>query len=338
MTDALERLRRRIVTVPAMLGATAAAIVALPLIVVASVGYDLARLRFRLPTLRTALFVIQYLINDSVEIVAVPLLWVRYGFGTRIRSAESVRRHEALQWWSLRLLVRRADRLLGLRVAIDPASEKALLPGPVIVVSRHVSVFDASLPGVLYQQRGLQVRGVVMAELLADPGFDLLYGRLGSVFIRRDDGRGGEAVAAVRRMTAGAGPDTAYVIFPEGRLFRPDVRDRQLARLAERDPVRAERLAELTDLLPPRPGGVLALLDGIPDADVVVIDHTGLDPWPRLADLAAAVPVDRAIEVSARRIPRSEIPTDPDERVRWLDDLWLDLDRRLGSTTGPYPG
>ncbi len=333
MSDFVHRWRRRAVTIPAMLGATVVAVVGFPLLAPAAVAYDLVRLRRRLPTLRVYLFALQYLVNDSVEIVAMPLLWVRAGFGTRIGSEASIARHEALQWWSVRLLVDRAARLLGLRVRVDEASAEALTPGPVIVLCRHVSLFDASLAGLLYQERSMRVRGVVMAELLADPGFDLLYGRLGSVFIPRDDGP--RALAAVRTMTDGAGPDTAYVIYPEGRLYRPDVRDRLLDRLRSSDPDRAARLASIRRLLPPRPGGVLALLDAVPEADVVVVDHRGLDRWPSVGALVDQVPVDTTVAVTARRIDRAAIPTGRDERVAWLDELWLDLDRALVADLGP---
>ena len=204
-----------------MLVATAVALGGLPIILPATALADLLRLRFRLPTTRIYLFFLQYLVNDTVEIVAAPVLWLRAGLGTRLGSAASVERHERLQWWSLRLLQRRADRLLGLRLQIEGDDLDGLLPGPVIALARHVSLFDASLPGLLFQSQGIHVRGAIMAEMLADPGFDLIYARSGSVFLPRD--RGDVALAEVRRMTAGIDANTALVIFPEGRLFRPEV-------------------------------------------------------------------------------------------------------------------
>jgi hypothetical protein len=116
------------------------------------------------------------------------------------------------------------------------------------------------------------------------------------------------------------------VIFPEGRLFDPAVRDRSLARLADSAPGRADRFASAPNVLPPRPGGLLALLEALPDADVVLIDHDGLDAYPTLSDLAGAVPVKRPVRVLARRIARSEIPIEHAARIEWLDDLWLELD------------
>ena len=138
------------------------------------------------------------------------------------------------------MLARRAEHLLGLRLDIDPASTAALTPGPVIVLCRHVNILDASLPTLLYQRLGYHTRGVIMAELLADPGFDLIYARTGSVFIPRDNGP--EAIAMVRDIGQSIDATTAVVIFPEGRLFRPDRLERAKARLALENPERAARL------------------------------------------------------------------------------------------------
>ena len=272
---------------------------------------------------RVALFVLQYGVNDSVEIVLAPVYWAAAGFGTRLDRPASIARHQRLQRWSIDVLARRAERLLGLRVEIDDASLGALAPGPVVVLCRHVNIVDASLPTLLYQRLGIPTRGVIMAELLADPGFDLIYRRTGSVFIPRD--RGPEALAQVRRLGEHADASTAVVVFPEGRLFRPDRLERSLARLASEHPERAARLASLRHVLPPRPGGVLTLLDTVP-ADVVVMAHRGLDRFGSFADLARAVPLSHPITVTAWRVGRDEIPDDDAGRIAWLDEQWSLVD------------
>ena len=314
------RWKRRSRTIPLMLGATVGGVLASPVILaVAAIG-DLARRRFRLPTVRMALFLLQYAINDSIEIVLASLYWMMAGLGTRLDQPASIARHQRLQAWSIDVLGRRAERLLGLRLDIDPASTAALTPGPVIVLCRHVNIVDASLPTLLYQRLGYRTHGVIMAELLADPGFDLIYGRTGSVFIPRDDGP--VARATVRVVGQGVDATTAVVIFPEGRLFRPDRLERAKARLAHENPDRAARLASLGHVLPPRPGGVLALLDSIP-ADVVVMAHAGLDQYASFSELAKGVPLRNPIHVTAWRVPADQIPTGDGERITWLDEQWL---------------
>ncbi len=92
--------------------------------------------------------------------------------------------------------------------------------------------------------------------------------------------------------------------------------------------IRAESnaCAALRHLLPPRPAGLLSLLDGSPDADVVVVNHAGLDLYPTFVALAENIPLTRPIEVTATRIPRRDIPDDAAERVAWLDGLWCAMD------------
>jgi 1-acyl-sn-glycerol-3-phosphate acyltransferase len=328
---AASRWKRRAVTIPVMLGATALAFLLLPILLIGALMFDAVRLRRRLPSVRVLLFTLQYGLNDSIEILLAPLYWVWAGFGRRGQTWESQQRYERLQRWSIDLLARRAETLLGLKFAVDAASLGALGPGPVIVVCRHVSIVDASLPALLYQRIGFRTCGVIMAELLADPGFDLLYGRTGSVFIPRDDGP--QAVALIHGMGATVDAKTAAIIFPEGQLFRPDRLKRSLDRLRTRDPSRADALANLRHVLPPRPGGFVALLDAIPSADVVVIAHAGLDPYQSFRDLIQDAPLNKSIEVTCWRIPRSEIPVSPAERSAWLDDQWCRVDGWVHSHT-----
>jgi 1-acyl-sn-glycerol-3-phosphate acyltransferase len=147
-------------------------------------------------------------------------------------------------------------------------------------------------------------------------------------------GLAAQALAEIERMASVATDDTAFVIFPEGRLFHPKVRDRLMARVEEVDSARAERLSALTGMLPPKAGGFQALLATVPDADVVIIGHRGLDRFKKLADLIEVVPVREPIRVTARRITRTDIPVDPEDQARWLDETWLQLDAELAQPAG----
>jgi 1-acyl-sn-glycerol-3-phosphate acyltransferase len=317
--------KRRAKTIPAMIAATVVAVALSPVLVVFTIGWDLVRRRWRFPTLRIYAFICQYLLNDSVEILLAGPLWLAAGFGSRLHSPSSRHRHQKLQAWSIALLARRAEQLLGVRFQTDPDIDGVLAPGPAVVVCRHVSLLDASLPSLLYQRIGYQTRGVIMAELLADPGFDLLYQRAGSVFIVRDSSP--EARHQTASIGEGLNNKSVAIIFPEGRLFRPEVLQRSLERLAKRDPARARNLKALRHMLPPRPGGLIALLDALPAADVVVVNHAGLDRYPTFAELARRVPLRDPIEVRVRRIERADIPEDRAEQIAWLDGLWREMDR-----------
>ncbi len=323
--------KRRVRTIPAMLSMTAGALVLAPFVIIGAAAWDVLRFRWRFPTPRIFLFACQYLINDSVEILLAGPLWLASGCGLWSQRLSSRRRYQRIQAWSIDVLARRAERLLGIRFDVQPADADALV-APVVVVSRHVSMFDSALPSLLCQRAGYYTSGVIMAEALADPGFDVLYQHAGSIFIARDH----DPSARHQVATFGRGLDagTVPVIFPEGRLFRPDALERSLARLSQRDPERARRLAGLRHVLPPRPAGFGALLDALPDADVVVINHAGFDRAPTFGALARRVPLDEPIAVDVRRIPRTEIPADPDARVAWLDDVWCDMDKWIHERLG----
>jgi 1-acyl-sn-glycerol-3-phosphate acyltransferase len=316
-----------------MRGATAAATIRSPGVRAAAAVSDLANGRNRLPSVRTALFLWQYLLNDSAEILAAPLLWAAGGFGTHLGTEASMRRHERLQRWSVGVMARRAERLLGVRLECDPEAMAALEPGPLIVCCRHVSLLDSSLPSVLYQGQEVHLRGVIMAEMLADPGFDLLYGRLGSVFVPRDNAP--EAYLAVAELGDGLDGRSVAVIFPEGRLFRPEVLERAQQRLAERDPQRAASLVGLRHVLPPRAGGFNALLDAAPTADVVIIAHAGLDAYPRFVELVRNLPLRDPVRVTAWRTVRDEIPRDAGGRAEWLDAQWRRVDDWIDHQLSP---
>lgn len=307
-----------------MLGATVAAVVFSPLIVAALATTDFSRGQRRFPRVRVFLFALQYGINDSVEIVAAPALWLIAGCGRRLHGPPSIAHHQRLQRWSLRLLACRADTLLGLRFEITDTQRAHLADAPYVIVCRHVSLFDASLPALALVDSPIDVRGVIMAELLADPGFDLLYGRLGSVFIPRENGP--EARSLIDGLGRSFNDRTVVALFPEGRLFRPEVRDRALASLAAKDPARAQRLSALEHSLPPRPGGFLALLAAAPDVDVVTINHSGLEPFARFSDLVRHVPLREPIHVDIRRTPRAALPEDADGLTTWLDAEWVRMD------------
>jgi hypothetical protein len=100
-----------------------------------------------------------------------------------------------------------------------------------------------------------------------------------------------------------------------------------LEKIAERNPERAAKLADLRRLLPPRPAGSAALLDGAPDADVVLAWHTGfdgLDTFAGMMDkLSKPLPPVRFVTT---RIPRSDVPEGAGFGA-WLDDRWLEVDQ-----------
>jgi 1-acyl-sn-glycerol-3-phosphate acyltransferase len=319
-----EVVRRRLVSVAAVLAVAWVLTPLFPLVALVVVAVDLVRLRFRLPLLRLTTFGICWAWLEVAGIVAAAALWL----GGRGRDEAA---HYRLQrWWADRLM---AALRVTCGVHVDVEGVDALRPGPIVLLVRHASLADSLLTAwVVTEQAQLQPRVVLKRELLADPCLDIVGNRLPNCFLDRQAEDSAPGLARLRVMGSTMGPDSAAIIFPEGTRANPAKRRRALERIGEADPGRAERLASLHHLLPPRPSGTRALLDGAAEADagVVIGWHVGFDGLDTFSGILAALGRPRTpIRMRLRRVapPPS---TDPATVEAWLDELWLDLDRRVG--------
>ena len=322
--------KRRALTIPVMLTGFALALVLAPLVLLVLATVDSVRRRWHYPKVRVFLFLLNYGLNDSIEILLAGPLWIMAGFGSRLNSVGSLNRHNGLQSWSIRTLARRVDQLLGVNIHISATDAKLLAQGGAVVLCRHVNLLDASLPSLLFGQHGVTSRGVIMAELLSDPGFDLIYQRTGSVFITRDGLT--ESISKLQILGRSINERSVAVIFPEGRLFRNNVLDARLERLKTTNPVRHSHLQNLRFSLPPRPAGFLEILRSSPNSDVVVINHVGFEDVGTFRQLAQQVPLNKTIDVTVSRYARHDLPHSDQELIEWLDQVWLSLDEHVQAT------
>jgi 1-acyl-sn-glycerol-3-phosphate acyltransferase len=128
-------------------------------------------------------------------------------------------------------------------------------------------------------------------------------------------------------LASGLDENDAFVIFPEGGNFTPKRRQRAIDRLRRLGMERmAQRAERMTHVLAPRPGGFLAALDAAPDADVVLVAHTGLDHLVTVGDIWRELPMDKRIVMRWWQVPRAEIPTGREERIDWLFGWWERID------------
>lgn len=323
------RLGRRVLTVPLWLAAFAFVVAALPVLLPLMIALDVATDR-RLPRTRLVLFAVVYLACEAIGIVAALLLWPTT-FGDRARMLH-VHRWVQDRWAGA--LLGAGRHLFGLHLVVE--GEDALQPGPFLLLSRHSSIADTLLPAVLVGWRyGVALRWVIKRELLVDPCLDLFGQRLPNVFVRRGSGEATRELAAIRALASDLGPRDGVLIYPEGTRFTPRARERAHAAVTRSDAARAARIAGLRHVLPPRLGGVLALLDACPGADVVLLAHTGFDGVSHVADLWRGGLLGRMVHVRFRRIPAAAIPPDAAGRVRWLDQEWAWLDDWVAGSAAP---
>jgi 1-acyl-sn-glycerol-3-phosphate acyltransferase len=314
------RLRRRLVSVPGLFVAALAITLTVPIWVPAAVLVDVTRGRFRLPIARLLAFGVCWTWIEAIGVLRA------FGHWVTGRARDERANYGLMRWW--------ADALVGgLRatIGIDPRVEhvEALVGGDAIVLARHASLADSLLSAWAIRGRAdVWPRYVLKRELLLDPCLDVVGLRVPNHFLDRTSGDAAE-LEALRALADGVGPGVVAVIFPEGTRSNDRKRARALERIAERDPARAERLANLRRLLPPRPAGTRALVEGAPGADVVFAWHTGFDGLDSfggiLARLAEPLPPVRFV---LRRVPRAEVPSG-EAFDRWLDDQWSRMDAEV---------
>lgn len=310
--------RRRLKTIPALFVAALALVVLLPVWVPVAALFDLVRGRWRLPTLRLLAFGLCWAWLETAGVVMAFKLWL-----TR-RSHDRAAHYSLQRWWAAKLMG--ALRITtGIRV--DTAEAECLSPGPAVMLCRHASLADSLLSAyVVTSHAGMNPRYVLKRELLADPCLDIVGNRLPNHFLDRGAADSSVELAQLAALSAGLGADEIAIIFPEGTRASPRKRAAAMEKIRARDPERGARLAGLQHLLPPRPAGSAAMVEGCPAADVVIAWHVGfdgLDTFGGILRHLAHRPTP--VRFHARRITRAEVPTG-ERFTAWLDDQWVQAD------------
>jgi len=223
-------------------------------------------------------------------------------------------------------------RIFGLRFEVEGdelvnPTEAEETP-PVLVFIRHASIVDNALPAtVLSLPHRLSLRFIIKHELQALPTLNIGGHWIPTCFVRRESDNPDRQVARVRTLGEHLGPGDGVLIYPEGTRFTASKLARAQAKIAEHDPAISVYASQLRHLLPPRLGGPLALLDEATEADVLVCGHVGFDGFERVSDVWRGGLVGRTIKVRFWRHARAEVPETQEERIAWIYDRWLALDR-----------
>jgi 1-acyl-sn-glycerol-3-phosphate acyltransferase len=322
-------LGRRARTVPMIFIGFLAATVALPVLLVAALATDVVRRR-RLVALRLVAMLWVYLAAEALGILALFGIWLAAGPPGETRRRRIVDWTYAVQRAWATVLLRALRRAFSLRVEVE--GPETVTPGPVLVLMRHASIVDTLLPAALVTRgHGIRLRYVLKRELLWDPCLDIAGNRLPNAFVGRGAGDPTREIARVRALARDLGPRDGVLIYPEGKRFTVAVRQQVLDRLSERGGDLYERGRRMTNVLPPRLGGTLALLEGAPGVDVVLCAHHGLDGLARIADVWSGDLVGRTIKVRFWRRSREAIPVARHERVDWLLREWELVDHWVGA-------
>ncbi|SDC44154.1 1-acyl-sn-glycerol-3-phosphate acyltransferase [Nocardioides lianchengensis] len=318
---------RRFVVAPAVVGLTVLMWVSLPLWLVGAAALS-PLLPGRWRALRVLWLVVFYLSIETVVLLIMWGAWFASGFGRTIRRPYWEGIHYDLVQGVMWVFFREAKRVLRLSIETDGPTPDAHPGVPILVCCRHAGPGDSfTLIHALMHWYGREPRVVLKDTLAWDPMFDVVLNRIPARFITPNPAEGEDLESQIAALADGLDENDAFVIFPEGGNFTPRRRDRAIARLRRIGMERmAERAESMIHVLAPRPGGFLAALDAAPDADVVLVAHTGLDHLLTVGDVWRELPMDKRIVMRWWQVPRAEIPEDRAERIDWLFGWWERID------------
>ena len=313
------------ITVPTVIVAWALSLLLSPLLFVVALvvdGWRAVRSGATPIAWRLVAMLLAYLTGEILAVGGAFVFWVRSGFGTnRVRL---VRLSYKLQLWWGNLLWEAARLIFRLRIAIEGSN--LARPGPILILSRHASIIDNVLPFQLFSRaHGMTLRYVIKKELLLDPALDIAGSWLPNHFVDRDAKDPEGEIRALRRLGSGLTENDGLLIFPEGTRFTKERQERALTGLSKRNPRFYRQVAGLRHLMPPHPGGALALLEAS-SADVVLVAHQGFDGFARIKDIWAGGMVGKLVRVRVARIPFEDIPEGRGHRTEWLFKVWQEMD------------
>jgi 1-acyl-sn-glycerol-3-phosphate acyltransferase len=231
----------------------------------------------------------------------------------------------------------------------DPAAEVGRRP--MLLLPRHVSTADTVLPvGIFSVEHGIRLRFVLKEELLWDPCLDIVGNRVPNCFVRRS--RSAKAAAGpalveaaqkskaqsaaelerVRMLGRDMKPGDGVLIYPEGTRF---TQGKRRALLEKASPELRGRVERFLRVLPPVPGGTLALLDGtLPGVDIWFCGHVGYEAAGSFKELINGGLIGKVVKIHLWKRRGEEVPADAVGRLAWLDAEWEKMDRWVQSVSG----
>lgn len=325
MRSLVEVWARRVLTIAGCVLIWLVLLTSFPILLIAGAIVDLAQGSVWIIT-RCVVFFTYYFSCEVLGIIASFFIWLARGVGMSASHERFLDWNFALQRWWANALCRGAQRIFSIRIEVEGTDE--LSNGPVIVFLRHASVADTLLPAVfIANPNGLKLRYVLKHELLWDPCLDIVGNRLPNSFVRRNSGDSYRMLELMKDL----GPRDGVIIYPEGTRFSETRRELIIQQLERKgETYLCERARILKNVLPPRLGGPLNLLERNDAADVVFCAHFGFDGVVDLRDFLRGSLVGRTVKVRFWRVPFAAVPTSREARKDWLFENWTRVDEWVG--------
>ncbi len=271
-------------------------------------------------------------------VLGTELVALAAAFGLWLTSGGTDAHYRALGR-CVRVLVRTASKLFALHPDDEirdwPTDRLRGSDHALLVLCRHAGPGDSViLLDALINRYGLRPRLVMKKSMRLDPVIDVYFNRLPAAFVTPEDNKGGSAQRAIRHLAQGVGRGDTVVMFPEGGNYTPRRHRRAIRHLARSghhgDAARAHRLR---NVMPPRPGGVLAVLDEV-DMDVLVVGHSGIGRIHSTEDVWRSLEDPKPVGLKAWFVPSDEVPAADQPRIGWLFDIWTTVDQWVEAVVG----
>jgi 1-acyl-sn-glycerol-3-phosphate acyltransferase len=307
-----------------------------PLLLLAAIVVDaILWLRRRKPWMAVRLLAMLwwFLLGELYGLLGLLAIWIRSGGRDSARRREGVYRLKR-RWLSSHLAGIRM--LFGMRFEIEGLELAG--PGPVLVMIRHASIIDNTLPDVIIgRAHGIGFRFIIKEELKMLPTIDIGGRWVPTLFIRRASGDTAAEVERIEALTVNLSRNDGLLIYPEGTRSTPAKLARAKQIVAERQPEIAPLAERLRHLLPPRLGGTVTLLESARGADVVIFGHVGLDGFEYVSDIWSGGLVGTTVRLKFWRFAASEVPAGREELIVWLYDRWQELDDWIAGIESEVP-
>ncbi|MBP7928506.1 MAG: lysophospholipid acyltransferase family protein [Acidimicrobiia bacterium] len=300
-----------------------------PVLAPAALVVDVIR-RKNWATLRFYGFAVAVLFAYSKALTAAFVKFFTAGFGPGRRPRRKRHMVHLQDTWGNSMLDA-ARRFYGVSWSVK--GQDLLAPGPVIMLARHASILDTLLPVDLAHrpETGMRLNYVMKGELIADPTIFFASQVIPNVFVDRSGTDTASELKKVATLATNVGPRDVIVVYPEGTRFTPHKQERLRKKFADDGNVEALTRAEaLQHVLPIRPGGPQTLIGELPDADVLIVAHTGLEDTASASDFLNGRFIGAHVQVECWRVPRADIPADPTEQRLWLESQWAKVDEWVG--------
>lgn len=304
-----------------------------PLFVVAILLWPLDR-KLRLARV-LALFLV-FLWLDAGLVTGVFYIWLRHlRQGAYHERGPSWRaEHEKLLLDALDGFMDHGRRWVGLNVEFEEPVDFGSEETPLLVFARHAGPGDSIVLAWLLSAYAGRLPRIVLKDFLRwDPGIGALLYRLRAYFVPSRSGAGDDRTKPVRELSRSLERMDALLLFPEGQNWTPTRWRATIRRLTETGDLERAALAETWEhVLPPRSRGVVTAMSERPDADVMIVAHTGLEwlvsPW----HIFKAIPLhDHPFLLRTWTFAPSQRPSDPQEIEAWLDAQWDVVNEWVGS-------